>query len=792
MDEVYKSAGGFMELNALSYNTTQHTDKRCANGRKAVRNKLKKDDKNMSSIFKINLKSFFKSKNKKKYFTSYILVIFCLLSFSLGAFLLATGSLKNTFDNNNTLMINSVTKSLNEVFKKVDDVYKTLENYTGAQPIFEDANLTEYITKTGNEEIDKINESVLLYDFIEEIVFVKRDKDYVISSSGAYSKSDFFNLRYNSEKYGEVFFDNLLTDYLNVKIIPATTYKNIVKFPTEDPRSLFAFVKTYGESDMNIIIFVSEAKFIKGANLDIIDGNLNLKIYDYNDTVVYSNNDKNYIINTKNISKDFESCIINRGLKKYYVNKSNYNYFYYVAEIQNHILASSLFAILFMLLGLIVSVYLLIRKIEDASAEEKDLYNELFLDEEDADLKEVKREIKNLKKEISDNKNKVNTMGDEIKNSIFLKMINSTSFYTRNLKTVELTFNNILDKGRLLIVSAETIKESNRLPKIDVESMSNYFSKKGIDFVHIEEKTRKNIYVLALGQNISAEDIEKDLINVLNDLRVNGIEVLVCYSKEFKDLSGLNDAFCDIKICRDYRGINDKITVLNVKNIDFNNNISLPINFKEELAGKIMANEEEKAKEYVKEIFNLNISNNIPLSKFEFMLRQLLSTVTEAVAVNKKGVADFYELEQMFLSGIENLKDNFDVNGIINSFINLIHLSISMCDTKKSTLNRTDVIRYINSHYTEDLYLEKIATEFSTTPKYFSNYFKKEFSVGFNEYLTQVRISHAKQILCDTDLSLAEVSMKSGYLNQATFTVAFKKTVGLPPGKYREMNKKAP
>ena len=115
-----------------------------------------------------------------------------------------------------------------------------------------------------------------------------------------------------------------------------------------------------------------------------------------------------------------------------------------------------------------------------------------------------------------------------------------------------------------------------------------------------------------------------------------------------------------------------------------------------------------------------------------------------------------------------------------------------MCDTKKSTLNRTDVIRYINSHYTEDLYLEKIATEFSTTPKYFSNYFKKEFSVGFNEYLTQVRISHAKQILCDTDLSLAEVSMKSGYLNQATFTVAFKKTVGLPPGKYREMNKKAP
>ena len=735
------------------------------------------------------MKSFFKSKNKKKYFTSYILVIFCLLSFSLGAFLIATGSLKNTFDSNNTLMVNTVTKSLNEVFKKVDDVYKTLEIYIGAQPLFEDNNLTEYIAVTGNEEIDKINESVLLYDFIEEIVFVKRDKDYVIASSGAHSKSDFFNLKYNSEKYGEVFFDNLLTDYLNVKLIPATTYKNIVKFPTEDPKSLFAFVKSYSEGDMNIIIFVSEEKFVKAANLDIIGENLNLKVYDNNDTVVYSNNDKNYLINTKNISKDFESCIINSGLKKYYVNKSNYNYFYYVAEIQNHILASSLFAIVFMLLGLIISLYLLVRKIEDSSEEEKTVYNELSLDEEDSDLSEVTKEIKKLKKEISENKNKVDTMGDEIKSSIFLKMINSTSFYTKNRKTVELTFKNILDKERLLIVSAETIKENNRLPKIDVESISNYFYNKGIEFIHIEEKTRKNIYITA--PDISIEAIENDISAILSDLSANGIEVLVCYSKEFKDLSGLNDAFCDIKICRDYRGINDKKTVLNIKNIAYNNNISLPINFREELAGKIMANEETEAKEYVKKIFDENIKNNIPLSKFEFMLRQLLSTVTEAVLVNKKGAADFYELEQMFLSGIENLKDNFDVTGIINSFINLLHLSISMCDVKKSTLNRTDVIKYINSHYAEDLYLEKIATEFSTTPKYFSNYFKKEFSVGFNEYLTQVRISHAKQILCDTDLSLAEVSMKSGYLNQSTFAAAFKKTVGVPPGKYREMNKKA-
>ena len=87
------------------------------------------------------------------------------------------------------------------------------------------------------------------------------------------------------------------------------------------------------------------------------------------------------------------------------------------------------------------------------------------------------------------------------------------------------------------------------------------------------------------------------------------------------------------------------------------------------------------------------------------------------------------------------------------------------------------------------MYLEKIAVEFNTTPKYFSNYFKKEFSLGFSEYLTNLRISQAKKLLCETDKPLNAVSEEVGYLNQATFAAAFKKVKGLPPGKYREINK---
>ena len=202
-----------------------------------------------------------------------------------------------------------------------------------------------------------------------------------------------------------------------------------------------------------------------------------------------------------------------------------------------------------------------------------------------------------------------------------------------------------------------------------------------------------------------------------------------------------------------------------------------------------MVKEEGYTRKYIKDIFEKNIQNNIPLSKFELMLRQLLNAVIDILSMNRKSNSDMYELEQMFLSGIEQLKENHDVYGIMNNLINLVHLSINSYDTGKSVLNRTDVIKYINANFDKDLYLEKIASEFGTTPKYFSNYFKKEFTIGFSEYLTNLRISYAKKLLAETDKSLSDISVMSGYVNQATFAAAFKKVTGLPPGKYREVNK---
>lgn len=741
----------------------------------------------MKNIFNVNIQSFFSNRNKKSLFKAYILAVICIFLFTLVSFYFMYYNVRSNVNNNNELIINTASKSLNDVFKSIDDVYKTVENSMEGQTLFAQ-NSSETDAEVYSKFTAKISESMLMHTYLEEIVIISKEYDYVLTSQGNIRKKDFFEKNYSSEMYGMNFFDNLITDYLNVKMVPAASYKNLEKYPAEDPKSLFAFVKTYSENDINVIIFVSEDEFIKAANLSPLENNINFKIYDYNDTVVYSNNDSDYLINTMNVSKNFEKQVIDRGLKKYYVYKSDYNYFYYVAEVTNHIFMVTVIAIVILLIGLLVSLYYLAKRTVIISDKITPVFSELDIPENDGELDDIYEKVKLLKEEVKESASKVNTMSDEIKSSIFLKVTTSSSFYNRYRKTVDLVFDKIIDENKFIIFSVETVKENIKLSRYDTDAIISFLNKKGINYVHIEEKTRKNLFVVGFS-NDSGNEIVSDMTEVFNDIRNNNIEIFVCYSKEFESLNNLYDAFRDIRICRDYRGIDDKTSILNTGNIAYGNHIHLPLNFKEELTGRLIAKEEDATKEYIKEIFVENIKNNIPLSKFEFMLRQMLNTVIDALSMNRKSNSDVYELEQVFLAGIENLKDNFDVYGIINSFINLVHLSINMYDNKKSVLNRTDVIKYINTNYAEDLYLEKIATEFGTTPKYFSNYFKKEFTVGFNEYLTNVRISHAKQILSETDLSLAEVSEKVGYSNQATFAVAFKKVVAIPPGKYREINK---
>ena len=105
--------------------------------------------------------------------------------------------------------------------------------------------------------------------------------------------------------------------------------------------------------------------------------------------------------------------------------------------------------------------------------------------------------------------------------------------------------------------------------------------------------------------------------------------------------------------------------------------------------------------------------------------------------------------------------------------------------TGRNTVEK-EMVSYIQQNYTGKILLREFGEQFHLSEKYISRYFKDHFHITLSQYVTYLRLEHAKQMLQETDISVTEVAMQSGYQNISYFIRSFKKTYGVSPLKYRK------
>ena len=94
--------------------------------------------------------------------------------------------------------------------------------------------------------------------------------------------------------------------------------------------------------------------------------------------------------------------------------------------------------------------------------------------------------------------------------------------------------------------------------------------------------------------------------------------------------------------------------------------------------------------------------------------------------------------------------------------------------------------RFIDSHYHEqDLSVDTLCKRLHVSQSYFSTSFKHEMGISFVQYLTNVRLDRAVDLLRKTDDKTYEIASRVGYAEPNYFSYAFKKHFGVSPTKYR-------
>lgn len=98
------------------------------------------------------------------------------------------------------------------------------------------------------------------------------------------------------------------------------------------------------------------------------------------------------------------------------------------------------------------------------------------------------------------------------------------------------------------------------------------------------------------------------------------------------------------------------------------------------------------------------------------------------------------------------------------------------------------VIEYIDTHYMYDLCLDDVAAAADFSKFHFSRLFKQYTGFTFCDYIRHRKIRAAEELLNQSDLTVTEIAMQSGFVSLSTFNRVFRQLKHCSPTEYREKN----
>jgi two-component system response regulator YesN len=217
---------------------------------------------------------------------------------------------------------------------------------------------------------------------------------------------------------------------------------------------------------------------------------------------------------------------------------------------------------------------------------------------------------------------------------------------------------------------------------------------------------------------------------------------------------------------------------------------STPLSMQHErkLVGYIRLGEREKVKKFLNHVLGgifLDRGNDLAMIKI-----RLLELLTGMCRVGLQAGAPAERITEQYFMAVNDLQQAVDDDVIYSWTMDIFdrmmdEIYISRDNAEYNSVRQ--VIEYLQQHYNEDLTLDDVARKVHISPSHLSRLFKDELGMTIIDYLTDIRIAAAKQMLENSDLMVKEIAEKVGYQEASYFTRVFKKNTGVSPAEYRRL-----
>ena len=100
--------------------------------------------------------------------------------------------------------------------------------------------------------------------------------------------------------------------------------------------------------------------------------------------------------------------------------------------------------------------------------------------------------------------------------------------------------------------------------------------------------------------------------------------------------------------------------------------------------------------------------------------------------------------------------------------------------------DRAPIVILFHARFHEPLEIAEIARGFGMSPCWFTRLFHRQTGLSPQQYLTDIRINKARELLATTNYNVSEVADLTGYPNPLYFSRIFKKHTGVSPSRYKQ------
>ena len=278
----------------------------------------------------------------------------------------------------------------------------------------------------------------------------------------------------------------------------------------------------------------------------------------------------------------------------------------------------------------------------------------------------------------------------------------------------------------------------------------------------------------------------KEMTELVNQLLK--LQVITTVSRETTEIKKMANIFMELERAASYRQFRNQnqMIVLEASPTDISlDDIQYPFELELEILQALRAGQQHAAEQLLQSFMETGAGDQQRERNAQQNILQLLGSIQHMMMQSGVNPDKLFKGENMY-SKLSQIRDPQQMLRWMKRKVVLPYIEerASRANVQQqSTIS--EVLNFIHQHFHEDISLDQCADQVGMNFYALSKLFKNITGVNFIDYVTDLRINRAKELLRQTSMKINDIATDVGY-QQRYFNRIFKKQVGQTPSEYRE------